>query len=108
MPASDTPGETPTRGVAAGSGLESDDPDADSTSAQETLVQLTTDLREVLTPVLGYLELIGDESTTSSQEQQRDWLAKIEQRLAELAPVSQQISESCARLRRSLDEGGYR
>jgi hypothetical protein len=67
---------------------------------------LAVEMRGMMTPVIGYLELISDEGEAVSTDQHLQWIATIERRLGAIQELNDQIARTCAVLRESVDVDG--
>jgi hypothetical protein len=67
---------------------------------------LAVEMRSMVTPVIGYLELISDEGEPLSPDRHLKWIATIEQRLEAIQELNEQIARTCAVLRDSVDDRG--
>jgi hypothetical protein len=67
---------------------------------------LAVEMRGMVTPVIGYLELISDEGGSLSRDQHLEWIDTIERRLEAIRELNDQIARTCAVLRESVDERG--
>lgn len=68
------------------------------------LTDLAERMRGTVTPVVGYLELIAQDTNGVSPERYLDWISTIERRLDAMRETSDQISRVCDVLRRSMDD----
>jgi hypothetical protein len=75
------------------------DPDVEA-----DLAELAERMRGTVTPVVGYLELISQDSNALSTERYREWIGTIERRLDAVRETSDQISRICDVLRQSMDD----
>lgn len=67
------------------------------------VADLAVQMRGVVTPVIGYLELISDEGEAASADRHLQWIATIERRLEAVQELNDQIARTCAVLRESVD-----
>jgi hypothetical protein len=65
---------------------------------------LAVEMRSVVTPVIGYLELISQEDAPMSADRHLRWIETIEKRLEAIQELNDQISRTCAILRESVIE----
>lgn len=68
------------------------------------LADLAERMRGTVTPVVGYLELISQDTRGMSPEQYLEWLSTIERRLNAVRETSDQISRICDVLRQSIND----
>lgn len=57
----------------------------------------------MVTPVIGYLELISQEGRPLSADQHLQWISTIEKRLEAMQELNDQIARTCAILRDSVN-----
>ena len=60
---------------------------------------LAVEMRSVVTPVIGYLELISQEDEPMSADRHLRWIETIEKRLEAIQELNDQIARTCAILR---------
>ena len=65
---------------------------------------LAVEMRSMVTPVIGYLELISQEETPISSDRHLRWIDTIEKRLEAIQELNDQIARTCAVLRESVSE----
>jgi hypothetical protein len=65
---------------------------------------LAVEMRTVVTPVIGYLELISQEEAPISSDRHLSWIDTIEKRLEAIQELNDQIARTCAVLRQSVSE----
>jgi len=65
---------------------------------------LAVEMRTVVTPVIGYLELISQEDEPMSSDHHLRWIDTIEKRLEAIGELNDQIARTCAVLRESVSE----
>lgn len=65
---------------------------------------LAVEMRSTVTPVIGYLELISQETRPISADQHLHWINTIERRLEAIQELNDQIARTCAVLRESVNE----
>jgi hypothetical protein len=65
---------------------------------------LAVEMRTVVTPVIGYLELISQEDEPMSADRHLRWIDTIEKRLGAIQELNDQIARTCAVLRESVIE----
>ena len=65
---------------------------------------LAVEMRTVVTPVIGYLELISQEDEPMSADRHLRWIDTIEKRLEAIQELNDQIARTCAVLRESVNE----
>ena len=65
---------------------------------------LAVEMRSVVTPVIGYLELISQEDEPMSADRHLRWIETIEKRLEAIQELNDQIARTCAILRESVNE----
>jgi len=70
-----------------------------------TVADLAVEMRTVVTPVIGYLELISDGGVSAAPDRHLDWIATIERRLEAMRELNDQIARMCAVLKESASEG---
>jgi len=58
----------------------------------------------MVTPVIGYLELISQEEAPMSSDRHLPWIETIEKRLEAIQELNDQIARTCAVLRESVSE----
>ena len=63
---------------------------------------LAVEMRSVVTPVIGYLELISQEDEPMSADRHLRWIETIEKRLEAIQELNDQIARACAILRGSV------
>jgi hypothetical protein len=61
-------------------------------------------MRSTVTPVIGYLELISQETDAMPTDRHLHWISTIERRLEAMREVSDQISRVCEVLRDSVND----
>jgi hypothetical protein len=66
--------------------------------------KLAVEMRTVVTPVIGYLELISQEDEPMSADRHLRWIDTIEKRLEAIQELNDQIARTCAVLRESVNE----
>jgi hypothetical protein len=64
---------------------------------------LAVEMRSMVTPVIGYLELISQEGEPISSDRHLRWISTIEKRLEAIQELNDQIARTCAVLRESLN-----
>jgi hypothetical protein len=65
---------------------------------------LAVEMRSMVTPVIGYLELISQEDEPMSADRHLRWIDTIEKRLEAIGELNDQIARTCAVLRESVNE----
>jgi hypothetical protein len=65
---------------------------------------LAVEMRSMVTPVIGYLELISQEEAPMSADRHLRWIDTIEKRLEAIHELNDQIARTCAVLRDSVSE----
>jgi signal transduction histidine kinase len=65
---------------------------------------LAVEMRTVVTPVIGYLELIAQEDEPMSADRHLRWIDTIEKRLEAMQELNDQIARTCAVLRDAVNE----
>ena len=65
---------------------------------------LAVEMRSVVTPVIGYLELISQEDEPMSADRHLRWIETIEKRLEAIQELNDRIARTCAILRESVNE----
>jgi hypothetical protein len=65
---------------------------------------LAVEMRSMVTPVIGYLELISQEGEPISSDRHLRWISTIESRLEAIQELNDQIARTCAVLRESVNE----
>jgi signal transduction histidine kinase len=65
---------------------------------------LAVEMRTMVTPVIGYLELISQERRPISADQHLHWIETIEKRLEAIQGLNDQIARTCAVLRESVND----
>jgi len=65
---------------------------------------LAVEMRTVVTPVIGYLELISQEDEPMSADRHLRWIETIEKRLEAIQELNDQIARTCAVLKESVSE----
>ena len=70
--------------------------------ARQDVGDLAVEMRSMVTPVIGYLELISQEGEPMSADRHLRWIDTIEKRLEALHDLSDQIARTCAILRESV------
>jgi len=88
----------PSAGSGAASGLQ------DEAEALRDVGDLAVEMRSMVTPVIGYLELISQEVEPMSADRHLRWLDTIEKRLEAMRELNDQIARTCATLRESVGE----
>jgi hypothetical protein len=78
----------------------------DAPDARRDVGALAVEMRGMVTPVIGYLELISDEGEVVSSDRHLQWIATIERRLEAIQELNDQIARTCAVLRESADDRG--
>jgi hypothetical protein len=68
------------------------------------LAGLAERMRSTVTPVVGYLELISQDTGGVSPERRLDWIATIERRLDAVRDASDRISKACDALRNAIND----
>jgi hypothetical protein len=66
---------------------------------------LAVEMRSMVTPVIGYLELMSQDGAPPSPEQHLQWISTIEKRLEAIQELNDQIARTCAVLRDSVNGG---
>jgi hypothetical protein len=61
-------------------------------------------MRSMVTPVIGYLELISQDGEPLSADRHLRWIDTIEKRLEAIQELNDQIARTCAVLRDSVKE----
>jgi hypothetical protein len=67
---------------------------------------LAVDMRSMVTPVIGYLELISQGVEPMSADRHLRWLDTIEKRLEAMRELNDEIARTCAILRESVVDRG--
>jgi hypothetical protein len=67
---------------------------------------LAVEMRSMVTPVIGYLELISQEVEPMSGDRHLRWLDTIEKRLEAMRELNDEIARTCAILRGSVGDRG--
>jgi hypothetical protein len=65
---------------------------------------LAVEMRGMMTPVIGYLELISQEDQQIPTDRHLNWITTIERRLAAMQELNDQISSICGVLRESVTD----
>jgi hypothetical protein len=65
---------------------------------------LAVEMRSMVTPVIGYLELISQDGRPISADQHLRWIDTIEKRLEAIGELNNQIARTCAVLRESVND----
>jgi hypothetical protein len=69
--------------------------------ADRAVSELVMELRNTVTPVMGYLDLLLEAESSPLPEARLQWTRRIEHRLEDLRRVTEELIETCARLRES-------
>jgi hypothetical protein len=64
---------------------------------------LAVEMRSMVTPVIGYLELISQDGEPMSADRHLPWIDTIERRLEAIQELNDQIARTCAILRESVN-----
>jgi hypothetical protein len=67
---------------------------------------LAVEMRTMVTPVIGYLELMSQEDEPMSADRHLRWIDTIERRLEAIGELNGQIARTCAVLRDAVSETG--
>ena len=70
--------------------------------ARQDMVDLAAEMRGMVTPVIGYLELISQDAEAASPDRHLQWIDTIERRLEAMQELNDQIARTCAVLRESV------
>ncbi len=76
----------------------------DASRATYDVGDLAVEMRTVVTPVIGYLELISQEDEPMSADRHLPWINTIEKRLEAIQELNGQIARTCAVLRVAVSE----
>jgi hypothetical protein len=74
----------------------------DEAEARHDVGDLAVAMRTVVTPVIGYLELISQDDEPISDDRHLHWIDTIEKRLEAMRELNDEIARTCAVLRGSL------
>jgi hypothetical protein len=75
-----------------------------ATDVGQQVGDLAVEMRGVVTPVIGYLELISQEDQPIPTDRHLNWITTIERRLAAMQELNDQISSICGVLRESVTD----
>ena len=65
---------------------------------------LAVEMRSMVTPVIGYMELISEDGEPMSADRHLRWIDTIEKRLEAIQELNDQIARTCAILRESVSD----
>ena len=74
----------------------------DDAEALRDVGDLAVAMRTMVTPVIGYLELISQDGEPMATSRHLRWIDTIENRLAAMRELNDQIARACAILRESV------
>ena len=60
-------------------------------------------MRSMVTPVIGYLELMSQDGAPVQADQHLQWISTIEKRLEAIQELNEQIARTCTILRESVN-----
>jgi hypothetical protein len=78
----------------------------DEAEARHDVGDLAVEMRSMVTPVIGYLELISQDGEPMSADRHLRWIDTIEKRLEAMKELNDQIARTCAILRESVSDRG--
>ena len=76
----------------------------DAPEPQHDVGDLAVEMRSMVTPVIGYLELISQEAEPMSADRHLRWIDVIERRLEAIQELNDQIARTCSILRDTVSE----
>lgn len=76
----------------------------DASQPTHDVGDLAVEMRTMVTPVIGYLELMSQEDEPMSADQRLSWIETIEKRLEAIQELNGQIARTCAVLRDAVSE----
>jgi hypothetical protein len=76
----------------------------DEAEARQDVGDLAVEMRGMVTPVIGYLELISQDGEPMSADRHLRWIDTIEKRLEAMQELNDQIARTCAILRESVND----
>jgi hypothetical protein len=92
--------QQPAPSAASGTGP---DP-GDVSESKNDVGDLAVEMRSMVTPVIGYLELIAQEDEPMTSDRHLNWISTIEKRLEAIQELNDQIARTCAVIRESVSE----